>query len=181
MSSSVGPDLPFLWEEHLRHEFETKNTEETLMTMVEDAYVNHVPVMTGGYGKSQLRQFYSTHFIPQMPDDTQIIPISRTVGEDRLVEEFVFKFTHDIQMDWMLPGIPPTGKQVEIPVVQFHEDKLAHEHIYWDQAGVLVWARPCGCVCIGLTWKRVVSIFGLPKCRMKGRAIRAKASGDEKD
>jgi len=57
MSGSVGPDLPFLWEEHLRHEFETKNTEETLMTMVEDAYVNHVPVMTGGYGKSHLRQY----------------------------------------------------------------------------------------------------------------------------
>lgn len=118
-------DLPSLWEEHLRHEFETKNTEETLLTMVEDAYVNHVPVMTGGHGKSHLRQFYSTHFIPQMPDDTQIIPISRTVGEDRLVEEFIFKFTHDIQMDWMLPGIPPTGKTVESPfvvVVQFHAE-----------------------------------------------------------
>ena len=141
MSSSNGPDLPFLWEEHLRHEFETKNTEETLLTMVEDAYVKHVPVRTGGYGKSHLRQFYSTHFIHQMPDDTQIIPISRTVGEDRLVDEFVFKFTHNIQMDWMLPGIPPTGKQVESPfvvVVQFQGDKLAHEHIYWDQASVLV-------------------------------------------
>ena len=65
MSSSVGPDLLFLWEEHLRHEFETKSTEETLLTMVEDAYVNHVPVMTGGYGKSEMRRFYSTHFIPQ--------------------------------------------------------------------------------------------------------------------
>ena len=141
MSGSTASDLPSLWEEHLRHEFETKNTEETLLTMVEDAYVNHVPVMTGGHGKSQLRQFYSTHFIPQMPDDTQIIPISRTVGQDRLVEEFVFKFTHDIQMDWMLPGIPPTGKPVESPfvvVVQFHGDKLVHEHIYWDQASGLV-------------------------------------------
>ena len=109
--------------------------------MVDDAYVNHVPVMTGGYCKTNLRQFYSTHFIPQMPDDTEMTPISRTVGEDRLVEEFVFKFTHDIPMDWMLPGIPPTGKRVEIPfvvVVQFQGDKLAHEHIYWDQASVLV-------------------------------------------
>lgn len=141
MSGSAASDLPSLWEEHLRHEFDTKNTEETLLTMVEDAYVNHVPVMTGGYGKSHLQQFYSTHFIPQMPDDTQIIPISRTVGEDRIVDEFVFKFTHDIQMDWMLPGVPPTGKPVESPfvvVVQFHGDKLAHEHIYWDQASVLV-------------------------------------------
>ena len=141
MSGSAASDLPSLWEEHLRHEFETKNTEETLLTMVEDAYVNHVPVMTGGHGKSQLRQFYSTHFIPQMPDDTQIIPISRTVGQGRLVDEFVFNFTHDIQMDWMLLGIPPTGKPVESPfvvVVQFRGDKLVHEHIYWDQASVLV-------------------------------------------
>ena len=141
MTSSASPDLPSLWEEHLRHEFETKSTSETLKTMVDDAYVNHVPVMTGGHGKISLEEFYSTHFIPQMPKDTQIIPISRTVGQDRLVEEFIFKFTHDIQMNWMLPGVPPTGKQVESPfvvVVQFNGDKLAHEHIYWDQASVLV-------------------------------------------
>ena len=44
-------------------------------------------------------------------------------------------------MDWMLPGIPPTGKRVEVPlvaIVRFREGKLAHEHIYWDQASVLV-------------------------------------------
>ena len=141
MTNSASPDLPSLWEEHLRHEFETKSTSETLKTMVDDAYVNHVPVMTGGHGKISLEEFYSTHFIPQMPKDTQIIPISRTVGQDRLVEEFIFKFTHDIQMDWMLPGVAPTGKHVQIPlvaIVEFRDRKLAHEHIYWDQASVLV-------------------------------------------
>ena len=134
-------DLVALWEEHLRHEFDTKSTPDTLETMVEGAYVNHIPVLTGGVGREALRRFYSTRFIPKMPPDAALVPISRTVGEDRLVDEFVFKFTHTIRMDWMLPGIEPTGKQVEVPfvvIVQFDGDKLAHEHIYWDQATVLV-------------------------------------------
>jgi len=133
--------LRVLWEEHVKHEFATHNTEDTLDTMVEDAYVNHIPVMTGGVGREQLRSFYSQHFIPQMPPDTEMVPISRTIGTDQLVDEMVFKFTHTIRMDWMLPGIAPTGKRVEVPlvaIVRFREGKLAHEHIYWDQASVLV-------------------------------------------
>ena len=130
-----------LWEEHVRHEFNTHNTEDTLDTMVADAYVNHIPVMTGGVGKDQLGEFYSKRFIPQMPSDTELTPISRTVGNDQLVDEMIFKFTHTVKMDWMLPGIAPTGKRVEVPlvaIVRFRGDKLAHEHIYWDQASVLV-------------------------------------------
>jgi len=130
-----------LWEEHVKHEFATHNTEDTLATMVEDAYVNHIPVMTGGVGREQLREFYSRHFIPQMPPDTEMVPISRTIGTDQLVDEMVFKFTHTLAMDWMLPGVAPTGKRVEVPlvaIVRFREGKLAHEHIYWDQASVLV-------------------------------------------
>ena len=130
-----------LWEEHVRYEFATRNTEDTLATMVEDAYVNHIPVLTGGVGRDELRQFYSKRFIPQMPPDTEMIPISQTIGNDQVVDEMVFKFTHTITMDWMLPGIAPTGKRVEVPlvaIVHFREGKLAHEHIYWDQASVLV-------------------------------------------
>ncbi len=133
--------LQQLWEEHVRHEFATHNTEDTLATMVEDAYVNHIPVLTGGVGKNELREFYSKRFIPQMPPDTEMTPISRTIGTDQLVDEMVFKFTHTIPMDWMLPGIAPTGKRVEVPlvaIVRFREGKLSHEHIYWDQASVLV-------------------------------------------
>jgi carboxymethylenebutenolidase len=127
--------------EHIKDEFVTRDTEETLKTMVEDAYVNHVPVMTGGVGREELRQFYSTRFIPQMPPDTEMTPVSRTVGGDRLVDEMVVKFTHTIRMDWMLPWVAPTGKRVEVPlvvIVHFRDGKLAHEHIYWDQASVLV-------------------------------------------
>ena len=133
--------LSHLWEEHIACEFETRNTEDTLKTMVEDAYVNHIPVMTGGVGREELREFYSKRFISQMPPDMALTPVSRTIGDDRLVDEMVFKFTHTMAMDWMLPGIAPTGKRVEVPlivIVHFRDGKLAHEHIYWDQASVLV-------------------------------------------
>jgi carboxymethylenebutenolidase len=97
--------------------------------------------MTGGYGQRELHRFYAHHFIPRLPKDTKVIPISRTVGADRLVDELLFCFTHDTEIDFMLPGVPPTGKYVEIPliaVVQFRGDKLYNEHIYWDQATALV-------------------------------------------
>src|SRR5436853_4318218 len=126
-----------LWEEHVHHEFATHNTEDTLATMVEDAYVNHIPVLTGGVGRNELREFYSKHFIPQMPPDTEMVPISRTIGTNQLVDEMVFKFTHTICMDWMLPGIAATGKRVEVPlvaIVRFREGKLAQERLYLNPA-----------------------------------------------
>jgi len=133
--------LSQLWEDHVRYEFSTRNADDTLATMVEEAYVNHIPVLTGGSGQDELREFYSKRFIPQMPPDTEMTPVSRTIGEDQIVDEMVFKFTHTIPMDWMLPGISPTGKRVEVPlvaIIRFRDGKLAHEHIYWDQASVLV-------------------------------------------
>jgi carboxymethylenebutenolidase len=133
-------ELAQLWEEHMRHEFETKNTNETIATMVPDSYVNHIPVMTGGYGHDELRRFYSTHFIPKMPPDMAMTPLSRTIGTDQLVDEMVIRFTHTVEIDWMLPGVKPTGKPVAVAlvvIVRFRDGKLAHEHIYWDQASVL--------------------------------------------
>src|SRR6266487_4137126 len=129
--SPARETLRRLWEEHVEYEFSTRNTDDTLATMVEDAYVNHIPVLTGGVGRDELREVYATRFIPQMPPDTEMIPISRTIGTDQLVDEMVFKFTHTIKMDWMLPGVAPTGKRVEIPlvaIVRFRDNKLAHEH-----------------------------------------------------
>jgi trans-aconitate methyltransferase len=143
-SLPLGPDQKLfndLWEEHIRDEFVRRDTDATLDTMVPDAYVNHVPVMTGGVGREQLREFYGRRFIPKMPPDTDIVPVSRTIGADRLVDEMIFRFTHTLEMDWMLPGLAPTGRRVEVPlvvIVHFREGKLAHEHIYWDQASVLV-------------------------------------------
>ena len=143
-TSNLTPAQEFLqelWEEHLRHEFGTHNVEDALATMVEDAYVNDIPVMTGGVGKPALREFYSKYFIPQIPPDMELTPISRTIGTDQLVDEMVATFTHTVWMEWILPGVAPTGKRVEVPVVaivQFRDGKIAHEHIYWDQASVLV-------------------------------------------
>ena len=133
-------DLEKLWDEHTKYEFATPDVEATLATMVDDAYVNHVPVMTGGKGKTALRAFYGTDFIPCMPPDFKMTDVSRTVGENRLVDEMVISFTHTIEMPWILPGVKPTGRFVEVPlvaIVGFRDGKLAHENIYWDQASVL--------------------------------------------
>ena len=135
------PDLVALWEAHCRCEFETRDVDATMATMVPEPYVNHIPTMTGGVGHDQLKRFYKYHFIGVNPPDFRFTPISRTVGPNCLVDEFIVHFTHTREMDWMLPGVPPTGKPVEVPtvaIVQFEGDKLVHEHIYWDQASVLV-------------------------------------------
>lgn len=133
-------DLEQLWEAHTRYEFETRDVDATMATMVEQPYVNHIPTMTGGVGHDELKQFYKYHFIGVNPPDFTLTPISRTVGKNRLVDEFVVHFTHTTEIDWMLPGIAPTGREVSAPtvaVVQFQDGKLVHEHIYWDQASVL--------------------------------------------
>ena len=133
-------ELEARWGEHIRDEFVTRDLDATLNTMVDDAYVNHIPTMTGAVGKTALRTFYGRDFIPCMPPDTTITPVSRTIGCDQLVDEMIFSFTHTIEMPWMLPGIAPTNRRVEVPliaIVHFRDGKLAHEHIYWDQASVL--------------------------------------------
>ncbi|MGQ3028768.1 MAG: dienelactone hydrolase family protein [Ferrovibrionaceae bacterium] len=139
----LGPkyDLSHLWDMHCYYEFATRDVNATMATMVAEPYVNHVPTMTGGVGHDHLKRFYTHHFVNSNPEDTKLIPISRTIGTDRLVDEMLFCFTHTREIDWMLPGVPPTGKYVEVPLVGiicFRGDKLYNEHIYWDQASVLV-------------------------------------------
>lgn len=143
LHDTIGPhyDLVALWEEHIRHEFDTRDVPATMATMVAEPYVNHIPTLTGGVGQSQLAHFYRYHFVHQNPEDMKITSISRTVGSTQVVDEFIMSFTHDTEIDWLLPGVKPTGKYVEIPmlgVIQFRGSKLCHEHIYWDQASVLV-------------------------------------------
>lgn len=141
MSQDARYDLAALWDEHCRYEFETRDVDATMATMVEAPYVNHMPTMTGGVGHDELKRFYKYHFIGANPPDTTLTTVSRTVGADSVVDEMLFSFTHTHEVDWMLPGVAPTGRRVEIPLVaiaQFRDGKLAHEHIYWDQASVLV-------------------------------------------
>jgi carboxymethylenebutenolidase len=134
-------DLTALWEAHCAHEFGARDVDATMKTMVAEPYVNHIPTMTGGVGHDQLKRFYTYHFVNSNPEDTKLILVSRTIGKDRVVDEMLFCFTHTREIDWMLPGVSPTGKYVEIPlvaIVSFHGDKIYNEHIYWDQASVLV-------------------------------------------
>jgi carboxymethylenebutenolidase len=132
--------LEQLWADHLAGEFESKDVEATLATMIDDAYVNHMPVNTGGRGKDALRAFYQNDFIPSWPNDLQMAPLNRVVGEGQLVDELRLTFTHDRPMPWLLPNVPATHKKIAmdvVVVVQFRGDKLACERIYWDHAAVL--------------------------------------------
>jgi carboxymethylenebutenolidase len=134
------PNIESVWTEHLAGEFASKDVEATLATMVDDAYVNHMPVGTGGRGKDALRIFYRDDFIPSWAEDMQMTPVNRVVGDGQLVDELRVTFTHSKTMNWFLPNVAPTNKQVTVDfvvVVQFSGDKLACERIYWDQATVL--------------------------------------------
>ncbi len=165
-------DLIAVWEEHLRSEFVAHDADAAMDTMVPDACVNHVPTMTGGVGHDEVKRFYKYHFVNAHPPDIEIIPVSRTVGTDSIVDEMIVKFTHTCVIDHLLPGIPPTGRSVEIPVVgvvQFRDGKLASEHIYWDQASVLVQIGkldPAGLPIAGVEIARKVLDKTLPSNRL---------------
>jgi carboxymethylenebutenolidase len=142
-SRSLTPEQQAMidtWERHMAAEFEEKSVNATMTTMTSDPFVNHVPVMTGGVGSNEVRHFYSTYFIPGHPPDTEVVPVARTIGDDRIVDELIYRFTHTLEMPWILPGVSPTGKRVEVAiivVVQFSDGRIAGERIYWDQASVL--------------------------------------------
>ena len=134
------PNLGAVFDSHVKHEFVDKDVEATMRTMVADPYVHHVPSLTGGVGYEGVRNFYGTQFVGKVPADTKTRQLSRTVGKDQIVEELIFSFTHDAEIPFMLPGVRPTGKYVEVPLVvvmKIKNGKVAHEHIYWDQASVL--------------------------------------------
>jgi carboxymethylenebutenolidase len=136
-------DLAAMFDAHVKAEFQDLDLDATMSTMTDNPYVHHVPTITGGNGTAGVRDFYGHHFIGQWPDDTETRQVSRTVGENQVVDELMMTFTHDRPLDIMLPGIPPTGRRIAVPVVVvvgFEDGRVSHEHIYWDQATVLVQA-----------------------------------------
>lgn len=138
--SSAQNAINSLWETHVVSEFSHKSTEEALATMSDNPRVTIVPTMIGGHGREEMHTFYSKHFLNQLPPDMEVIPVSRTIGEARVVDELVLRFTHSMEMDWVLPGIPATGKRVELAmvvVVQVEGGKIVSENIYWDTATIL--------------------------------------------
>ncbi|MGB8769609.1 MAG: nuclear transport factor 2 family protein [Candidatus Korobacteraceae bacterium] len=142
-SPATTPDseLAAVFDAHLEAEFVTHDVDATMATMTDDPHLTHVPVLTGGTGRDEVRHFYASYFIGHWPADTKITPVSRTIGQGRVVDEIIVSFTHDVEMPAMLPGIAPTGRKVELPtvvLVGFSGGKVAYEHIYWDQASLLV-------------------------------------------
>jgi len=143
-SSQTSPttqEMSALFDAHVGAEFDTRDLAATMATMSEQPYLNHVPVLTGGHGRDEVAQFYGTYFIGHWPQDTKVQPVSRTIGQGRVVDEFVLSFTHDVEMPAIVPGIAPTGRKVEIPfivIMGMAEGKITYEHIYWDQASMLV-------------------------------------------
>jgi len=139
MASDRG--IAGVFDDHVAAEFVEMDLDATMATMADEPYVYHLPAMTGGVGFEGVHQFYGNHFIGKWPKDVDITPVSRTVGDDQVVDELVLSFTHDIEMPQLLPGVAPTGKHVRLAfcvVVGFEDGKVHHEHIYWDQASLLV-------------------------------------------
>jgi carboxymethylenebutenolidase len=129
-----------LWERHMAYEFAVKDADLAVSTMVDDASVMHLPTMSGGFGKENLRHYYADVFIPGIPADTDTELIARSVGDNLLVDEFIMRMTHDREMPFFLPGLAPTGTTVEVPtvvIVKFRDDLMESERLYWDQATVL--------------------------------------------
>jgi len=153
-------DLGAMFDKHVNCEFEHHDIDATMKTMVKEPYVHHVPTLTGGIGYDGVYNFYTHDLVGKMPDDTKIVPVSCTVGKDQVVDELIISFTHDREIKIMFPGIPPTGKYVEIPLVvvmKFDGDKIAHEHIYWDQASLLAQ--------IGLLDSKTLPVYGIEQTR----------------
>ncbi len=110
-------------------------------TTRQSPHATYFPTLTGGIGAHELRQFYAGYFLNANPESTRLTLVSRTVGADRVVDELHVAFRHTRAMPWILPGVPPTNRRVEVAVVSIatvRGGKLCHEHVYWDQASVLV-------------------------------------------
>ena len=130
-----------LFQRHVQAEL-AGDLDTTMATMVDSPHLNHVPTMMGGVGREGVHAFYRNHLVGKFfPPDVKMITVSRTVGDDRIVEELVISFTHTTEIDWMLPRVKPTGRPVEVAfvvIVGVKDGRVSHEHIYWDQASVLV-------------------------------------------
>jgi carboxymethylenebutenolidase len=128
------------WQQHTYAEFVLKDADAALATMTEDPYVFAIPSGTGGSGRAGVHEFYANQFLPKIPSDFELTSLSQTFSNDRIVEEFVIRFTHTLEMDWMLPGVSVTGRKAEfafVGIIEFQAGKVASERFYWDQATVL--------------------------------------------
>jgi carboxymethylenebutenolidase len=152
--------LVSVWDRHTEAQFDHHDLSRILATMVAHPYVNYLPTNAGGFGGEEVRNFYRNQFLSKLPRDLSIRRVSRTIGSDQLVDELILSFTHDAELDFMLPGIPPTGRKVELPevvVAGFEKGKIRHEHVWWDQASLLVQ--------VGLLDRARVPVLGVESAR----------------
>lgn len=127
-------------EDHRHAELDQLDIEQTLATMVGDPYILFIGTLTGGDNRAGVRAFYEV-LVRQLPPDLKWLPVARTIGQEQVVIETLLTFTHTLQMDWILPGIAPTSRYVEIPmaiVFTVRDAKVASERVYWDVASTLV-------------------------------------------
>lgn len=132
------------WQQHTYAEFDLKDANAALEIMTENPHVLCVPSGSGGTGREGVREFYANQFLPSIPPDMELVSISEILAEDHVVAEYVMKFTHTLEMDWMLPGVAPTGRRAEIllvAIIRFENGKIASKHVYWDAAALLFQLR----------------------------------------
>ena len=157
-----------LFEKHVGAELDG-DLDTTMATMTDTPHLHNVPTMTGGVGHDGVRRFYRDHLVGKFfPPDVKMERVSLTVGDDQIVEELVISFIHTTVIDWMLPSVAPTGRTVEVAfavIVGVKDGKVSHEHIYWDQATVLVQIGlldPAGLPVVGAESARKVLNPNLP-------------------
>lgn len=130
-----------VWDAHTAADFDQRDADAAVATMTEHPVLVHVPAGTGATGREPLPCFYRDISIPQIPPDVELELPSRTVGQNRVIDEFVFRCTHSLKMDWFAPGLEPTGRGLKVPhvgLVAFENGKTASEYVYWDHATVLL-------------------------------------------
>ena len=168
LSEAKSTSLADVFDAHVAYEFVDKNVDATMETMTPEPYLLHLPTLAGGHGRAAVRRFYEQTFVGKWPADTRMTRLSRTVGTQQVVDELLISFTHDAPMEFLLPGVAPTGKQVDLPfvvVMKFEEEKIAHEHIYWDQGSLLAQ--------VGLMDQALLPVIGAEQ----GGALRSKLTG----
>ena len=142
MNSLTPPQQIMLatWQQHTHAEFVLKDADAALATMTENPYVFLISSGTARVGRAAVHEFYSNHFLSNLPADLELTSLSQTFGDNRIAEEMAVRFTHSIDMDWLLPGLRPTHRRAEFvlaAIIEFEAGKVAHEHLYWDQATLL--------------------------------------------
>jgi carboxymethylenebutenolidase len=107
----------------------------------DDVALTTLPVGTGARGADALRRHLAEDVLPHRPVDLATTRVSRTGDRWRVVDEELVAFTHDRELPWLVPGLAPTGRRVEvlaISVVTVRRQRIVQHRTLWDHHGLLV-------------------------------------------